>query len=71
MARKGQIITCPECGFQFDILYARAVSCQSCDRILSSLSCEYVKCPKCGFEFKTSRSASRISEFLRGFSDVE
>lgn len=71
MMRGRPIITCPECGFQFDILYARTVSCQGCDKMLSSLSCEYVRCPKCGFEFKTSGSASKISEFLRDFSSIE
>ncbi|MCX8171484.1 MAG: hypothetical protein N3E47_05905 [Candidatus Bathyarchaeota archaeon] len=71
MARKRQVIDCPKCGFQFDILYARTVSCQSCDRMLSSLSCEYIRCPKCGFEFKTSGSVSKIAEILRGFSSIE
>ncbi|MEM2464940.1 MAG: hypothetical protein QXL85_04925 [Candidatus Bathyarchaeia archaeon] len=46
------LLSCPKCGFQFDILYARAISCKGCDRILSNLSCEYIKCPKCGFEFQ-------------------
>ncbi|MEM2564698.1 MAG: hypothetical protein QXQ42_03275 [Candidatus Bathyarchaeia archaeon] len=50
MAYRQKAIKCPKCGFQFDILYARTVSCQSCNRMLSSLSCEYVKCPKCGFQ---------------------
>jgi len=52
-----KLITCPRCGFQFDVLYARAVSCQGCSRMLTSLSCEYVKCPKCGFEFQISERA--------------
>ncbi|MEM2146297.1 MAG: hypothetical protein QW279_13115 [Candidatus Jordarchaeaceae archaeon] len=65
MSHKQRVMTCPKCGFQFDILYARTVSCQDCARMLSSLSCEYIKCPKCGFEFQSSGSAAKTIEMLR------
>lgn len=45
-------VRCPNCGFQFNVLYARAVTCKGCDKLFLSPSCEYVKCPKCGTEFK-------------------
>ncbi|MEM2341197.1 MAG: hypothetical protein QXX94_00900 [Candidatus Bathyarchaeia archaeon] len=61
MSRRHQAIVCPKCSFEFNILYARTVSCQSCSRMLSSLSCEYVKCPSCGFEFQISESSAKIS----------
>lgn len=68
MAYRQKAIKCPKCGFQFDILYARTVSCQNCNRMLSSLSCEYVKCPRCGFEFPVSGSAAKALEALKRWS---
>ncbi|MCD6469845.1 hypothetical protein J7L29_03485 [Candidatus Bathyarchaeota archaeon] len=65
MPDRRKTITCPRCGFQFSILYARAVSCQNCSRMLSSLSCEYVKCPKCGLEFHVPKSAAGAVEALK------
>ncbi|MBS7639132.1 MAG: hypothetical protein QW600_01790 [Candidatus Bathyarchaeia archaeon] len=65
MSYRQRAVTCPKCGFQFDILYARTISCQGCNRILSSLSCEYVKCPRCEFEFPLSRSAAKAANVLK------
>jgi len=45
------VVKCPRCGRSFDITYARAFSCKSCDVLLLQRSCRYVKCPFCGFEF--------------------
>ncbi|MBS7632548.1 hypothetical protein KEJ15_02850 [Candidatus Bathyarchaeota archaeon] len=46
--QSGHIVTCPKCGFSFDITYGRAFACSSCP---SSVQCSYAKCPKCGHEF--------------------
>jgi uncharacterized C2H2 Zn-finger protein len=66
--QRSGFMTCPKCGFQFNIIYARTVSCQGCSKMLSSLSCEYVKCPKCGFEFQVSESAIKDIEALKKWS---
>ncbi len=43
-------ITCPYCGFTFDLSYARTFACAGCPSSVTG-SCGYVKCPKCGREF--------------------
>ena len=43
-----RIVTCPRCGFRFDLSYARAIACSGCP---SLVQCSLVKCPKCGYEF--------------------
>ncbi|RLI05325.1 hypothetical protein DRO22_02880 [Candidatus Bathyarchaeota archaeon] len=65
MSYKQRSITCPKCGYQFDILYARAISCQGCQRLSSNLSCDMVRCPNCDYEFPVPRSATRAVEALR------
>jgi len=65
LSYKQRLITCPKCGFQFDVLYARAISCQGCPRLASDLSCELVRCPKCDHEFPVPRSAIRAVQALR------
>ncbi|MEM3536479.1 MAG: hypothetical protein QXF44_01750 [Candidatus Bathyarchaeia archaeon] len=42
------VVSCPKCGFSFDITYGRAFACSGC---ASSVHCEMAKCPKCGHEF--------------------
>jgi len=45
-----KLISCPKCGYQFDISYARALACRGCP--FSAIGdCGYIKCPKCGYEF--------------------
>ncbi|MCD6480093.1 hypothetical protein J7L65_04845 [Candidatus Bathyarchaeota archaeon] len=56
MARK-RLLTCPRCGFTFDISYGRAFACQGCP---SSVSCSYMRCPKCGYEFPLSAQGFRV-----------
>lgn len=70
--RETEKYTCPSCGFQFNLLYARAVSCLGC--MLSVRGCEYVRCPRCDYEFsirgtKAARRAvsSRLSRVLGEF----
>ena len=46
------IVRCPNCGFEFDISYARTFSCAGCPSVVS---CSYVKCPNCGFELTPTR----------------
>lgn len=46
-----KIITCPQCGYSFDISYGRAFACAGC---ASNVSCSYAKCPKCSHEFPIS-----------------
>jgi len=43
-----RLVTCPRCGFRFDLSYARAFACSGCP---SLVQCSMVKCPKCGYEF--------------------
>jgi len=43
-------ITCPKCGFTFDISYSRAVSCMGCPYATFG-NCGYIRCPRCGHEF--------------------
>ncbi|MEM1620109.1 MAG: hypothetical protein QXU97_05405 [Fervidicoccaceae archaeon] len=48
-------VTCPRCGFRFDVGYSRIVSCRTCS--LATLGdCEYVRCPACGHEFAYKRA---------------
>ena len=57
------IITCPNCGRQFDISYARIVACRGCPFTVPA-RCNYVKCPFCGYEFSLSgRTLSKIFNF--------
>ncbi|MCS7386195.1 MAG: hypothetical protein NDF55_05595 [archaeon GB-1867-005] len=50
----GRRITCPYCGFVFDLSYARAFACSGCPSATTG-SCGYVKCPRCGKEFASPR----------------
>lgn len=45
-----RIVTCPKCGFRFDVGYGRAFACADCpDATLGD--CKFIKCPKCEHEF--------------------
>ncbi|OYT52594.1 hypothetical protein B6U66_01335 [Candidatus Bathyarchaeota archaeon ex4484_135] len=43
-----RLVTCPRCGFRFDLSYARTFACMGCP---SLVQCSMVKCPRCGHEF--------------------
>jgi uncharacterized C2H2 Zn-finger protein len=45
----GRMLTCPECGFTFEISYARTFACRGCPS--SAVGCNYAKCPSCGHEW--------------------
>lgn len=65
-------VKCPNCGFEFSPIYARAISCSGC--ALAINSCEYIRCPRCDSEFKmyevnpalNYKSARFMSEYLSG-----
>jgi len=60
-------VTCPECGFEFNVIYSRAIACHGCPE--SVFGCEYVRCPKCNHEFKmTSLGITRNEAETRSIS---
>ncbi len=44
-----KLIRCPKCGFEFNLMYARAFACQGCR--YSVTGCNAVRCPRCDCEF--------------------
>ncbi|MBE6522503.1 MAG: hypothetical protein E7Z62_05180 [Thermoplasmata archaeon] len=42
-------LTCPRCGFNFSLVYARAFACQGCSEAVRG--CNKVRCNKCDYEF--------------------
>jgi len=40
---------CPNCGFKFSLVYARAFACQGCSEVVKG--CPKVRCDKCDHEF--------------------
>ncbi|MDD3233091.1 MAG: hypothetical protein PHT00_02850 [Candidatus Methanomethylophilus sp.] len=40
---------CPRCGFEFSLVYARAIACQGCSE--AAKNCPKVRCNKCDYEF--------------------
>jgi hypothetical protein len=40
---------CPECGFEFSIVYARTFACRGCSKAVTG--CSKVRCAKCDHEF--------------------
>jgi len=53
-------ISCPKCGFRFNITYARAKSCTTCPVLIYNRTCEYIKCPNCGYEFTPQSIPPRL-----------
>jgi len=45
-----KLLTCPKCGFVFDVTYGRSFACAGCPSVIH---CDYAKCPQCGHEFPT------------------
>lgn len=46
--------TCPRCGFQFSLVYARTFACQGCSEAV--MGCPKVRCAKCDCEFPIESS---------------
>ncbi|RLF05347.1 MAG: hypothetical protein DRJ60_05715 [Thermoprotei archaeon] len=42
-------VKCPNCGYEFDLTYARTFACGTCPS--AAVGCKYVKCPNCGYEW--------------------
>lgn len=40
---------CPQCGFEFSLVYARAIACQGCSE--ATRNCPKVRCASCDYEF--------------------
>lgn len=51
-------IKCPQCGFEFSLVYARSFACRGCPESVSN--CPKVRCAKCDHEF-----------FLKGTPEVK
>ncbi|RLE49087.1 MAG: hypothetical protein DRJ31_05870 [Candidatus Methanomethylicota archaeon] len=49
-------IKCPVCGYEFSLVYSRAVACAGCQ--MSVYGCNLVKCPRCGHEFSEADAYS-------------
>ncbi len=47
-------LRCPRCGFEFSLVYARAIACQGCSEAVRG--CPKVRCAKCDAEFPISVS---------------
>jgi len=45
---------CPQCGFEFNLMYSRAFACVGCR--YSVTGCNAARCPKCDFEFRLDRT---------------
>lgn len=48
-------MTCPKCGFQFSLVYARTFACQGC--LEAAKGCPKVRCAKCDTEFFLKQAA--------------
>ncbi|MBS7250186.1 MAG: hypothetical protein Q6366_015500 [Candidatus Freyarchaeota archaeon] len=48
-------VTCPKCGFTFNLSYSRTFACGSCPSAALG-DCGYIKCPKCKHEFESPRA---------------
>jgi len=50
-------LKCPFCGFEFNIIYGRAIACSGCSKAASG--CKLARCPKCDRDFPLSGTMSR------------
>lgn len=50
-----ELITCPQCYFQFRLMYARTFACAGCR--LAVMGCDKVRCPKCDHAFPLDRTS--------------
>lgn len=67
LSYKERSLTCPKCGYEFDILYARAVSCQACRRLIGELYCDMARCPQCDHEFPTTQRVVNAVRKLQNY----
>ncbi|MEM2926254.1 MAG: hypothetical protein QXO94_02155 [Candidatus Bathyarchaeia archaeon] len=67
MGYRERCLTCPKCGFEFDILYARAMSCQSCPKLIDEIYCHLVRCPRCDYEFPINQRVTNALKRLQSF----
>ncbi|MFX1564637.1 MAG: hypothetical protein ACFFCH_01460 [Promethearchaeota archaeon] len=58
------IVTCPECGFQFDTSYGRVMACGGCPSATMG-NCGYAKCPRCQHEFLLNETIESTQQFGR------
>lgn len=80
--RSTKRVKCPMCGFEFSLIYARAIACAGCPDAV--LGCELVRCPNCDGEFElekvgiasaadsrslASRMSKVLSEYYRDFGE--
>jgi len=54
LVKVSHMIKCPRCGFEFNLIYARAFACQGCR--YSVMGCDAVRCPRCDLEFKLDKT---------------
>jgi hypothetical protein len=65
-----KMLKCSYCGFEFNIVYSRAIACQGCPKAV--YGCTLVRCPRCDHEFpinkstvaRTERSARVIGNYM-------
>ena len=61
-------LTCPRCGFNFSLVYARAFACQGCSEAVRG--CNKVRCNKCDYDFPILNSTDiQNTEQQRSLSD--
>ncbi|MEM4587613.1 MAG: hypothetical protein QXP17_02715 [Candidatus Jordarchaeales archaeon] len=47
---RSKLVSCPKCGFSFDVSYSRVFACSGCSS--SALGdCGFIRCPRCKHEF--------------------
>jgi uncharacterized C2H2 Zn-finger protein len=49
LLRTRELMKCPKCGFEFNLMYSRAFACAGCRYSISG--CNAARCPKCDHEF--------------------
>ncbi|MFX1404069.1 MAG: hypothetical protein ACFE9D_06305 [Promethearchaeota archaeon] len=58
------VVTCPQCGFQFDTSYGRIMACGSCPSATLG-KCGFAKCPRCQHEFSLNEGEEQVQQFGR------
>lgn len=56
-----KLIRCPNCGLEFNLMYARAFACQGCKCSVSGY--DNVMCPKCDCAFGLDGSGLAVNRF--------
>lgn len=55
LLRATKMIHCPRCGYEFNLMYGRAVACVGCSSVVKS--CDKARCPKCDHSFPIRQAA--------------